>query len=73
MLPGSNDEPALIGQQEVCLHVPLPVRADLLCPEASVRFRHSVMLRAPMPEASVQEDSDLDPREDQIGRSSDLL
>jgi hypothetical protein len=56
MLPEAQAKPTRLGQAAICVLVTLPVSADLLGPKPGVRCSHRVMLRAPMPEAAVQED-----------------
>ena len=69
MLPNSDGAPSRVREKLVGLSVPCPVSINLRAPEVTVRARGTAMVRAAVPEATINEDSDTSLAEDQIGGS----
>jgi hypothetical protein len=67
VLPYSQNRPSRVREKTICLRVPLAVSRNLLSPEVSVDLRGDVVLRASVPEATVQKDGKACRGEDQIG------
>jgi len=66
MLPHAHNEPALLEQLRVRISVPAAVRFDLLPPPIGVLLRPRTVLRTPVPETTVDEYSDAQPREGDV-------
>lgn len=66
MLPDSYDMPACLGQRLVGYPVPLYRSSELRCPVPLVVLRDAAVIRAPVPEAGVVEDSHFDSGEDDV-------
>lgn len=56
VLPDSNAEPPGFGKPSIGIAIACTVPFHLLGPEVPIRRGDSVVLRAPMPKAAVQED-----------------
>ncbi len=67
MRPEPHDFPPVLSEHGVGFGIALAVAFDLLLPETGVRLRCCVVLRAPMPVATVDEDRELGPREQDVG------
>lgn len=72
VLPDSDDAPAAGPKGSVRIGVAGPVGNDLATPELRIGPRPGSVLRATVPEASVDEDSDSRPAKDDIGSTSSL-
>lgn len=72
VFPDSDDLPASFSEAAICVGVARLVSLDLSNPEVGVLLRGSMMLRAAMPEASVKEDRDLGPSENDVCGTTDL-
>lgn len=72
MLPDSDGDPASVTQHLISLGVTFTIAPDLFAPVSSVRSRLRVVVRTAVPEAAIQEDSDLQLAEDQVSGSADL-
>jgi hypothetical protein len=70
VLPTPHHDPSCVYEQSVSFVVPLEGAADLPSPEVSVRPRDSVVLRAAVPEATVQEHRHPRCREHHVGGPS---
>jgi hypothetical protein len=73
VLPDPKADPASFRQTRIGVFVAFPGRGHLRCPELSVPHRDCVVLRAPVPEATIEEDRDAGPRKYQVSSSSELL
>lgn len=67
MLPHPNHRPPLLVEKTVRLSIPPTIGRHLLSPIVGIRLAHRVMLRAPVPEATVHEDRNLEPRKYDVG------
>ena len=72
VFPESKNSPALLFQKPVDRDIPVSVLLKLGIPELRVRFRPHPMCGAGVPLATVHENRNLFPRENQIGLSGDL-
>jgi hypothetical protein len=74
VLPHAQYVPTLFVQASIRVRVTSPVASDLVSPERGVcASRRPVVVRAPVPEAPVEEHGDPYLGEDQIGGSANLL
>lgn len=73
VFPYPHGRPTGLAQPAVSFAISCSIPLDLVGPELSVRDCDSVMVRAPMPEAAVQEDRDLGSCEYQICGATQLL
>lgn len=73
MLPDSKAYPASLFKVPIGIDVPRPVASDLISPEIGVRHRGRVMLRATMPEAAIEEDSDPGLRKHKVSGSPEAF
>ena len=73
VLPYVDGEPS--KDDELIVHAPVPrtVCRQLRCPPLGVVLRRGVVLGAPVPEATIHEDSHLRPRENDIWRTREAL
>lgn len=55
MLPDSDDAPSELGKHPIGIQITLAVGRDLLTPPRSVGLRHSPVLWATVPEATIDE------------------
>ena len=70
VLPHPHDGPARLAQPAIGVCISGLVRLKLLPPPVLVRARHRAVIRAAVPEASVDEDGDPRPAEDEVGPSA---
>ncbi len=73
VLPAPHHDPSGVDEQRVCFRVPLKGALDLSRPEVRVCPGDRVVLRAAMPEATIQEHRHLRRREHHVRGSSYLL
>ena len=73
MLPDSDDFPARCLQERIRLRIPLYVALELRSPVLLIRPGNRAMVRAKVPEATIDEDSDLRGAEDDVRPAPDLL
>ena len=73
VLPAPHHDPSGVDEQRVCSLVPLKGASDLSRPEVRVCPGDRVVLRAAMPEATIQEHRHLRRREHHVRGSSYLL
>lgn len=73
MLPEPNDRNALTPKCTRDQYIALAIPVKLFFPEPPSRCRHRSMKRAPVPEASVHEYSNLQMREKEVGRALDFV
>lgn len=66
VLPHAHDGPSLLLKGERLLTIPVDVQAKLFGPEFGSRTRPTVVLRAAMPEATINEDGNLGSDEHQV-------
>lgn len=69
MLPDPDNSPTHRSQQPVCISIALYVREDLPPPPVGICLRPGTVNGARVPEATVNEDSHLQPRKNHIGAS----
>ena len=67
MLPDSNNRPTSAGQQSVRLGISFNVASELGLPPIAIGGWHAAVLGAAMPEAAIDENGDLAPREHNVG------
>ncbi len=70
MLPESEYSPAGLRQPLICVTVPGHIPGNLVRPVAGVGLRRDIVLRASVPVAAVDEDSDLRRAEDHVSRAA---
>jgi hypothetical protein len=70
VLPNPDHGPAKVFERDIGLLVTPAVGRDLLAPPSGVRFGCNAMVRASMPEAPVDEDSDAGTREHNVDSPS---
>ena len=68
VLPNTYDRPPGVAKYRIRITVPFDVPPDLLFPEIRVRLRLDEVLRAAVPIAPVDENSDFDRPEDEVRR-----
>lgn len=73
VFPDPNYDPSSFYQLPVCISVTCDIAFDLVGPEVSVRDGESVVIRAAVPETSIEEHGNLCPRKDEVGRSPHAL
>ena len=73
VFPYPDTQPTGLREPPVGVPVALPVALHFVRPELGVGRGNGVMFGTAVPEASVQENSDLGPGEHEVGRPSDLL
>lgn len=69
VLPSAKNRPSGALEVLISVMIALPILTDFRSPVLLVGPGHRVVLRAPVPEATVDEDRDLVPRENQVGPS----
>jgi hypothetical protein len=70
VLPNADDDPSKLSESDIRLLITLTVGPDLFSPPTGVRFGCNAMFSAPMPEASVYEDSHAGTREHNVDSPS---
>lgn len=70
MFPDPDAQPARFVEPLVCVAITCSVFYDLVRPVLGVAGRNCVMVRATVPEATVEEDRDPRSREDQVGSAA---
>jgi hypothetical protein len=73
MLPDADDLPSCLGKGIIVVAVASDVAIELLGPVIGVRARRGPVLRAPMPEAPVNEHRDPLPGEYDVGSAAEHL
>lgn len=70
MLPNSNEAPAFFRQREGLATIAIDVLSELAVPERGIAARMDVVLGAPVPEAAVDEEGELQRRNDEVSLAS---
>jgi hypothetical protein len=73
VFPDPDADPAGLSQSLVGVAVARNVARYFVRPKLGVRYSDGVMLRAPVPKASIEEDRDLRLRECEVSRAPQVL